>query len=152
MRGISIPVDASQSSILTERGVVLIRLLPDLLALLHIVRRVNRIIDADNHDQSPGEGYEDPVGIQRAGAVGLAFSKGIEGGHGDYSQGEAMEKKAKAEEGLDIWDGLVTCRPMARSSRNPVCSNEVKFRAGDDVILFGSTAYLVHVLQSGAII
>jgi hypothetical protein len=43
---------------------MLISLLPDLLALLGIVGRMDGVVDADHHNQSPGEGYKDPVCIQ----------------------------------------------------------------------------------------
>lgn len=57
---------------------MLISLLPNLLALLGVVGRVNRVVDADHHDQSPCEGYKDPVGIQRVGAVSFASSEWVE--------------------------------------------------------------------------
>lgn len=79
----NIPVNTSQGGILTERGVMLVRLLPDLLALLDIVRRVDGVVDANDHDQGPGEGYENSVCIQGASAVSLTSSKGIEGSHGE---------------------------------------------------------------------
>lgn len=60
---------------------MLIRLLPNLLALLGVVGRVNRVVDADHHDQSPCEGYKDTVGIQRVGAVSVASSEWVEWCH-----------------------------------------------------------------------
>jgi hypothetical protein len=62
---------------------MLVRLLPDLLALLDIVRRVYGVVDANDHDQGPAEGYENSVCIQGASAVSLTSSKGIEGSHGE---------------------------------------------------------------------
>lgn len=57
---------------------MLISLLPDLLALLNIVGRVDGVVNADHHDYSPGEGYKDPVCIQRVGAVSFASSERVE--------------------------------------------------------------------------
>lgn len=57
---------------------MLIGLLPELLALLGIVGRVNGMIDADHYDQSPGERYKDSVCIQRTGAVSFASSERVE--------------------------------------------------------------------------
>lgn len=56
---------------------MLISLLPNLLALLGVIGRVNRVVDADHHDQSPCEGYKDSVGIQRASAVSFASSERV---------------------------------------------------------------------------
>lgn len=77
------PIDSSYGDVLTERSVVPIRLLPDLLAFLDIVWRVEGIIDADHDDQSPGEGNKDPVEVQRVRVVSLTARKGIIGSHGD---------------------------------------------------------------------
>lgn len=60
---------------------MLVSLFPDLLALLDVVWRVERIVDADYHDQSPGEGYKDAVGVQGTSAVSFASSEGIERSH-----------------------------------------------------------------------
>lgn len=56
---------------------MLISLLPELLALLRVIGRVQGVVDADHHDQSPGEGYKDPVGIQRVGAMSFASSERV---------------------------------------------------------------------------
>jgi hypothetical protein len=79
----NIPVNTRQGGILTERSVTLVRLLPDLLALLDIVRRVDGVVDANDHDQGPGQGYENSICIQGASAVSLTSSEGIEGSHGE---------------------------------------------------------------------
>lgn len=68
---------------------MLITLLPKLLALLGVVGRVNRVVDADHHDQSPCEGYKDPVGIQRVGAMGFASSEWVECHDGCITQAQA---------------------------------------------------------------
>jgi hypothetical protein len=58
---------------------MLISLLPYFLALLDIVGRVDGVVDANHHNQSPGEGYKDPVCIQRVGTVSFASSERVEG-------------------------------------------------------------------------
>lgn len=75
---------------------MLISLLPNLLALLSVVGRVNRVVDADHHDQSPGEGYKDPVGIQRVGTVSFASSEWIE-----YHDGLSKMKLSIIKKGIE---------------------------------------------------
>lgn len=82
-RRVRLPVDTGESNILTERRLMLIRLLPDLLALLDIVRAVEGVVNADNDDQEPGKGNKDPVQIQRMRVVSLTASKGIIRRHDD---------------------------------------------------------------------
>lgn len=41
------------------------------------------VVDANDHDQGPGEGYENPICIQGASAVSLTSSEGIKGSHGE---------------------------------------------------------------------
>lgn len=85
-RGKNPPVDTGDSCILTERRLVLIRLLPDLLALLHIIWRVDGVVDAHDDDQRPGEGHENAIRIQRLSTMRLAPSKGIKASHFDQSR------------------------------------------------------------------
>lgn len=60
---------------------MLLRLLPELLALLDIVRTMEGVVDADDDDQSPGEGDEDPVEVQGVRVVSLTASEGIVRSH-----------------------------------------------------------------------
>lgn len=78
---VGLPVNASHSGILAERSVVLIRLLPDLLAVLHIVRRVDRIVNANDDHKGPGKRYEDPIGSQRVSIMGFTPGEGVVEGH-----------------------------------------------------------------------
>lgn len=61
---------------------MLVGLLPNLLAALGVIGRVKRIVDSDDNDQSPGEGHEDPVKIQRMGIMRLSTGEGVIGRHG----------------------------------------------------------------------
>lgn len=56
---------------------MLVRLLPDLLTLLDVVWGVDRIVDADHHNQGPGEGHKDAVEVQRMRVMGFAASEGV---------------------------------------------------------------------------
>lgn len=45
-----LPVDTSDGGVLAEGRGVLLAVLPDLLALLHVIGGVERVVDADDHD------------------------------------------------------------------------------------------------------
>ena len=74
------PIHTSHGGVLTEWSVVLITLFPELLALL-LIWRMERVVDADDDDKCPAEGYQDPVGVQRTSAVSFAFGEGVERSH-----------------------------------------------------------------------
>lgn len=87
-----LPVDTGHGDILAEWSLVLIRLLPDFLAFLDVVWRVDGVVDADHDDQSPGEGDKDPVEIQRIRVVSLTAGEGIIHSHdGEMAQSEPRE-------------------------------------------------------------
>lgn len=71
------PVNLSYGSVLTEGRVMLVGLFPDLLAALCIIGGVDGIVNADDHDQSPGEGYKDPIQAQGVSIMRLTTSEGI---------------------------------------------------------------------------
>lgn len=75
------PENSSQSSVLAEWSIVLVSLLPELLAMLGIVWRVDGVVDANHHYQQPGKRYQNAVGIQRTSAVSFASSERVEVGH-----------------------------------------------------------------------
>lgn len=76
-----LPVDAGHDGVLTEWGGVLPGLLPDVVAVLDIVGRVEGVVDADYHDEGPRDNGEHPVGSQGAGAVSLPTGKRVEVDH-----------------------------------------------------------------------
>lgn len=76
------PVNLSYGGVLTEGRVMLVGLFPDLLAALCIIGGVDGIVNADDDDQSPGEGYKDPIQAQGVGIMRLATSEGIVDCHG----------------------------------------------------------------------
>lgn len=78
----SVPVNSSHVCVLTEGRVMLVGLLPELLAALGVVGRVDGVIDADDDNQGPGEGYEDPVRVQRVGIMRLTTGEGVVNRHG----------------------------------------------------------------------
>lgn len=64
---------------------MLLDLLPDLLATLSIIWRVDGVVDSNDDDQRPCEGYKDPIGIQCMNVMSLTTSKRIVIRHdGDY--------------------------------------------------------------------
>lgn len=61
---------------------MLVGLFPELPAALSVVGRVDGVIDADDDNQGPGEGYKDPVTDQRAGIIRLTTGEGVVNRHG----------------------------------------------------------------------
>lgn len=57
-------------------------LLPELLAALGVVGRVDGVIEADDDNQDPSEGHEDPVRVQRVGIMRLTTGEGVVNRHG----------------------------------------------------------------------
>lgn len=62
---------------------MLLDLLPDLLAMLSIIWRVDGIVNSNDDDQRPCEGNKDPIGVQRIDIMRLATSKRIVIRHGE---------------------------------------------------------------------
>lgn len=56
---------------------MLLGLLPDLLAVLSVIWRVDGVVNSNDDDQRPCEGYKDPIGIQRMDIMRLATSKRV---------------------------------------------------------------------------
>jgi hypothetical protein len=81
-RALHLPVNPSHSRVLTKRRIVLPSLLPQLLTMLRIIRRVEGIVEAENHHEQPGEGYQNTVGVQGARMMRFPPSKRIVGSHG----------------------------------------------------------------------
>lgn len=62
---------------------MLLGLLPDLLAVLSVIWRVDGVVNPNDDDQRPCEGYKDPIGIQRMDVMRFATSKRIVVRHGE---------------------------------------------------------------------
>lgn len=77
---------------------MLIRLLPDLLALLDIVRRVEGVVDADHDDQGPGEGHKDAIEVQSMRVMSLTTGEGIIDSHDDGWQIRWVGRSEEEEE------------------------------------------------------
>lgn len=60
---------------------MLVDLLPDLLALLGIIRGVERVVNASDDDQSPRERYQDSIRSQCICMMSLTAGKRIVAGH-----------------------------------------------------------------------
>lgn len=56
---------------------MLVGLLPNRMAMLHIIGRVGGIVDADNQHQQPGQRNENAVGSQGRPAMGLMSGEWI---------------------------------------------------------------------------
>lgn len=61
---------------------MLVGLFPDLLAALGIVGRVGGVVNADDDDQGPGEGHEDPVQVQSMCIMRLSTGERVIERHG----------------------------------------------------------------------
>lgn len=72
-----IPVNPRELHVLAKRRGVFVGLLEDTMAMLHIVRRVHRVINAHDDHQRPRERDEDTVCRQGRGRVGFVAGKGI---------------------------------------------------------------------------
>lgn len=72
-----LPVDASHGGGLGESRVVLVGLLVNLVAVLHIVGRVNGVVNAGDDDQRPRDGDENAIRRQGLLTVCLAPGEGV---------------------------------------------------------------------------
>ena len=70
---------------------MLVGLLPDLLALLDIIGGVDRIVDAHDDHQQPGQRDQEAVRVQGMDIVRLATGKGVIGRH----DGSLEERKRR---------------------------------------------------------
>lgn len=100
---------------------MLIRLLPDLLALLHIIWGVDGVVDANDDDQRPGEGHENAIRIQRLSTMCLAPSKGIKVDHFDQSKEKVM-----------VMVMVMRMRMRKKRNQNPSWPKKNKIKAGRD--------------------
>lgn len=78
----NLPVDASDGGVLAKRCGMLLGILPELLALLHIVWGVERVVDADDDEQGPSKRHQNTVGVQGMGAVSVPAGEGVVEWHG----------------------------------------------------------------------
>ena len=76
-----VPVDASHSGVLAEGRRVLPGLLPNLFAMLDVVRGVDGIVDPEDHDECPSEGHKNSIGVQCVSIMGFTPSKWVIGRH-----------------------------------------------------------------------
>lgn len=76
------PVNPGHGRVLAEGRVMLVALLPEFLAALGIVGCVERVVDSNDDDHGPGEGYKDPVQIQGVGIMRLTTGEGVVDCHG----------------------------------------------------------------------
>lgn len=77
LRKVSSPVYARHAGALAERGEMLVRLLPEPMTILGVVGLMHGIIDACDHDESPGQRYKDAVYDQGIPAIRLALGEGV---------------------------------------------------------------------------
>lgn len=75
------PVNPSDGGILTKRRLLLPSLLPDLLTMLRIVRRMKGIVNSEHDDKRPGEGHQNAVSSQSVRMMRFTPSKRIIGSH-----------------------------------------------------------------------
>lgn len=69
-------------------------LLPNLLTMLGVIGGVDRIINANNHDQRPCEGHKDPIESQCMSVMSLTPSKRIVPRHSCW---EAMKERGRLD-------------------------------------------------------
>lgn len=50
----------------------------DAVAMFDISRGANRVVDAEDYHQGPGDGDQDPVDGKGRWAVGVAFGEGVD--------------------------------------------------------------------------
>lgn len=72
-----IPVNPRELHVLAKRRGVLVGLLEDTMAMLHIIGRVHRVINAYDDHQRPRERDEDTICRQGRGGVGFMAGKGV---------------------------------------------------------------------------
>lgn len=72
-----IPVNPRELHVLAKRRGVLVGLLEDTMAMLHIVRRVHRMINTHDDHQRPRERDEDTIRRQGRVRVGFMAGKGV---------------------------------------------------------------------------
>ena len=72
-----IPVNPRELHVLAKRRGVLVGLLEDTMAMLHIIGRVHRVINAYDDHQRPRERDEDTICRQGRGGVGFVAGKGV---------------------------------------------------------------------------
>lgn len=73
-----VPENGCHNHVLAKQRVVSVGLHPDAMAIAEIRGRPDRVENAKDHDQNPGERHEDAVDVEGERAVGLSFGKRVD--------------------------------------------------------------------------